>query len=157
MKDGTINIAGSACSKRGLSEVASKQMAIGNDSRLLKAKSRELLNELKDMGVREDILFDVNVAFEEALRNAMIHGNRQDPAKKVFIRTDIGEDHIEITVSDEGGGFDPDAIPDPTEDDNLLKGSGRGVYLIRHLMDEVRFEQGGCRVVMKKYLSKNPH
>ena len=113
---------------------------IENDSHLLKEASKDLIKALKEKGVRESTIFDIHVGFEEALRNAMIHGNKQDPSKKVTVETEIMDNEVRIQVEDEGDGFDPKDLPDPTQDENLLKESGRGVYLIRHLMDEVRYE-----------------
>jgi len=126
---------------------------IVNDSQLLKEISKGLINKLKKMGVSEEVVFDVHVGFEEALRNAMIHGNRSHPEKKVRIETEITDNYVSITVEDEGEGFDIGNLPDPTVGENLLKESGRGVYLIKHLMDEVKYEEGGSRVIMRKYFS----
>lgn len=131
-----------------------KKSVISNDNHLLKQESKKLIDALKEQGVDEEIVFDIHVGFEEALRNAMIHGNKSNPDKKVKIETDIGEEALTIIVEDEGAGFDPVKVPDPTKDENLLKESGRGVYLMHHLMDEVRYENGGRRVVMVKFFNK---
>ena len=127
---------------------------IANDSHLLKAVSNKLIQQLKENGVQEEIIFDIHVGFEEALRNAMIHGNQQDPEKKVLVETEVTGESVTILVEDEGEGFEPGELPDPTHGDNLLRESGRGVYLIKHLMDEVRYENGGRRVIMVKYLNR---
>ncbi len=127
---------------------------VASDSHLLKEASKRFINVLREKGVEEDIIFDIHVGFEEALRNAMIHGNKCDPGKKVIIETEMTENAVVICVADEGNGFDPDRLPDPTLDENLLKESGRGVYLIRHLMDEVRYENGGRKIIMKKYFDR---
>ena len=124
---------------------------INNDDHLLKEVSNNLVRALKEKNIDEDIVFDVHVAFEEALRNAMIHGNKLDPAKKVTVEIELGEKSVTICVEDEGFGFDPGALPDPTLDENLLKEGGRGVYLIKHLMDEVKYESGGKKIIMVKY------
>lgn len=126
------------------------KIEIKNDSHLLKEVSKELINTLKGKNVSEEVIFDVHVGFEEALRNAMIHGNKSHPEKIVRIETEITDEWIVIIVEDEGDGFDPSSLPDPTIEENLLKESGRGVYLIGHLMDEVRYEKDGRCVVMKK-------
>lgn len=127
---------------------------IANDSHLLKEVSKSLLSHLREMGVEEDIIFDIHVGFEEALRNAMIHGNKSNPGKQVSVEAEIKKDAVVITVEDEGDGFDPSGLPDPTLQENLLKEGGRGVYLMKHLMDEVRYENGGRRVVMVKYFAR---
>ena len=125
---------------------------IPNDSQLLKDVSKELITILKENGVDEDIIFDIHVGFEEALRNAMIHGNKLDPKKVVKIKAEITPTEVIISVEDEGDGFDPASLPDPTLDENLLKEGGRGVYLVNHLMDEVDYQNGGRKLVMKKRL-----
>lgn len=127
---------------------------IRNDSMLLKKISSELIQELRRKDINEEAIFEVHVSFEEALRNAMMHGNRQDPGKKVLVETEIKDGILYIAVEDEGEGFEPAHIPDPTLEENLLKESGRGVYLINRLMDEVKYEKGGRRVIMIKYLNK---
>lgn len=127
---------------------------IANDSHVLKEVSKVLIDDLKAMEVEEDIIFDVYVGFEEALRNAMVHGNKSDPDKEVTVETAIEGNKVTIIVEDEGEGFDPESLPDPTLEENLLKESGRGVYLIKHLMDEVSYQNGGRRVVMVKYLDR---
>lgn len=130
------------------------KIRIDNDSHLLKEISKELIGSLQKQGVDENIIFDVHVAFEEALRNAMVHGNKSDPEKKVMIETMITDGELMICVEDEGDGFDPDSLPDPTLGENLLKESGRGVYLVKHLMDDVVYEQEGRKAVMRKKLTK---
>ncbi len=132
-----------------------KIVEIKNDSHLLKEVSKELIAMLKDKNVSEEVIFDVHVGFEEALRNAMIHGNKSHSQKKVKIETEITDEWVVIIVEDEGEGFDLASLPDPTIEENLLKESGRGVYLIRHLMDEVRYENNGRRVIMKKHFQKS--
>ena len=127
---------------------------INNDNHLLKQVSNKLVNALKEKSVDEDIIFDIHVGFEEALRNAMIHGNKMDPGKKVIVEVELSENSVVICVEDEGQGFNPEALPDPTLDENLLKEGGRGVYLIRHLMDEVRHENDGRKIVMTKYFDR---
>jgi len=99
---------------------------------------------------------DIEVSLREALLNAIIHGNRQDPGKAVFvaIRCSTGGE-TSITVRDEGEGFDPSAVPDRTAPENPISTSGRGIYLMRALMDEVWFAEGGTVVQMLKYRSNS--
>ena len=94
---------------------------------------------------------DIELAVREALVNAIVHGNQQDPHKRVYVKsrcTRTGE--VSITIEDEGQGFKSDAIPDPTAPDNVLRTHGRGICLIKALMDEVDFQQGGSVVHMRK-------
>jgi serine/threonine-protein kinase RsbW len=94
------------------------------------------------------VRFNVRVALCEALANAILYGNRNDPAKTVDLRARYGPRTVEIHVTDEGPGFDPETVPDPTLPENLERADGRGVFLIRRLMDEVRFNEKGNSVCM---------
>jgi len=106
---------------------------------------------LQGKGWTEDEVMPVELALDEALANAIRHGCKNDPSKKVqcIVTTD---DHGElvIAVRDPGPGFEPAKVPNPLEGENLFKGSGRGVFLINQLMDEVGFADGGREVQMKK-------
>jgi len=93
---------------------------------------------------------DIAIALREALANAVIHGNHEDPAKQVYVGCRGGSDEVSIVVRDEGQGFNPDDVPDPTAPENIKSTHGRGIYLMRTLMDEVRFERGGTVVYMRK-------
>ena len=91
------------------------------------------------------------MALHEALANAVIHGNGENSSKRVYVACRCYMDgEVSITVRDEGRGFDCNAIPDPTFRENLLLTYGRGIYLMRTLMDEVSFEEGGSVVMMRK-------
>jgi len=101
--------------------------------------------------VADDNNVEIELALREALVNAIVHGNEQDPRKRVYVNCRCTTDgEVSITVEDEGHGFENDAVPDPTSPENLLRTHGRGIYLIRTLMDEVDFEQGGSVVRMRK-------
>lgn len=90
---------------------------------------------------------DIEMALRETLANAMVHGNQQDVHKRVYVACRCTIDgEVSITVQDEGSGFESGTVPDPTAPDNGLLRSVRGIYLMRMLMDEVRFEQGGALV-----------
>jgi serine/threonine-protein kinase RsbW len=100
---------------------------------------------------QEDSGLEIEMALREALANAMVHGNQEDPLKFVHVACRCTKDgEVSITVQDEGQGFDSKAVPDPTTPENLLMKHGRGIYLIKTLMDEIRFEQGGALVYMRK-------
>jgi serine/threonine-protein kinase RsbW len=91
------------------------------------------------------------MALREALANAMVHGNHEDHRKLVHVACRCTKDGgVSITVQDEGQGFDNNSIPDPTTPENLLVKHGRGIWLMKTVMDEVRFEQGGALVYMRK-------
>jgi len=93
---------------------------------------------------------DVEIALREALANAIIHGNHENPGKQVYVRCRCKSDEVSIAVKDEGRGFDLNKIADPTAPENTGSVHGRGIYLMRALMDEVRFEEGGVVVNMRK-------
>jgi serine/threonine-protein kinase RsbW len=97
---------------------------------------------------------EIEVALREALVNAIVHGNEEDPNKLVYVKCRCTRDgEVSITVEDEGNGFEHEAVPDPTSPNNRQRTHGRGIYLIRTLMDEVDFEQGGSVVHMRKRAS----
>lgn len=105
------------------------------------------------VGFTEDETYWCITAIREAITNAVIHGNRERPGTHVDVRLERDGDRIEITVTDEGEGFDPESLPDPVSEEHLLDATGRGVYLIRQLMDEVSFsfpEEGGTSLRMVK-------
>jgi serine/threonine-protein kinase RsbW len=95
--------------------------------------------------------FSAELALREALNNAVVHGNRLDPAKSVQVRCrcEIGEG-ISIVIKDQGDGFDPDAVPDPLDAENVEAEDGRGMLLMKFWMDEVFFERGGTEIHMRK-------
>jgi serine/threonine-protein kinase RsbW len=104
-------------------------------------------------GLSEEDAGGVALAVREAAANAVRHGNRMDDGKRVDVRARFRSNELEIVVCDEGEGFDPSALPDPLAPSNLLKPTGRGIFLMRRLMDQVEFdfpEQGGTIVTMTK-------
>lgn len=121
-------------------------------SELPAAREAELrvLDELKKHTYDETATFAVKLALEESLNNAIKHGNGYDPSKKIRVEFDVDSRRVAITVTDEGGGFDPASIPDPRTDENLEKPSGRGIMLIKAYMDDVRFNERGNQVHMVK-------
>lgn len=95
----------------------------------------------------------VELALREALANAVIHGNRQDPGKKVVVRCFCQPDRgMLLVVEDEGSGFDPAKVPNPTQAECLLETHGRGLFLMHRMMDRVRISRRGTRVTMLKRL-----
>jgi serine/threonine-protein kinase RsbW len=88
------------------------------------------------------------VSLTEALSNAMLYGNRKDPEKRVRVEVIVGDLELIARVTDEGHGFDPKRIPDPTATDNLEKAGGRGLFLMRKLMDEVHYNERGNQVTL---------
>lgn len=105
-----------------------------------------------EAGVDEGALFGIDLAVREAVANAVKHGNGLDETKQVRISFETTPQRFEITIRDEGAGFDFEHLPDPTDPANLLKESGRGAFLMRSFMDEVRWQAGGSVVTMTKNL-----
>jgi anti-sigma regulatory factor (Ser/Thr protein kinase) len=92
--------------------------------------------------------FNLRTALAEVLANAIVYGNRHDPTKLVRVEISCGREAVRIDVADDGVGFDPSGIPDPTEAANLERESGRGLFVLRHLVDQVEFNERGNRVCL---------
>ncbi len=92
--------------------------------------------------------FRLQVVLSEALSNAIMRGNREDRGKWVHIRAELGPEVIQLVVTDEGSGFDPAAVPEPIRPEQLDEANGRGLYLIRKLVDEVSFNEQGNSICM---------
>lgn len=110
------------------------------------------------MGFDEDTAHWIGMSVRESVTNAIQHGNKLDQRKRVDIRFEVAPDHIEISVKDEGNGFQVDRLPNPLDPENLLKPSGRGIFYIRSFMDEVEFishSQGGMEIHMVKKVPSN--
>ena len=108
--------------------------------------------------INDELAHWFELTVSESVINAILHGNKADPAKKVTLKISSNGDTMEIIVEDQGRGFALDAIADPTDMANLLKPSGRGILIIRSFMDEVNLserEGGGCRLRMMKRISGN--
>jgi len=114
-----------------------------------------ILRELKANDYNQDELFGIHLAIEEAFINAVKHGNKLDPGKEIKIEYSIMPDKVEIFITDEGNGFNPEQVSDPRLDENLYKSSGRGILLMRSYMDVVQYNQSGNCVHMVKYKAKN--
>ena len=113
--------------------------------------SEGVVHLLKEKGWSDTDIMKVELALDEALANAIRHGCKGDASKQVqCVVTVDGAAGLTIVVRDPGQGFDPGAVPNPLEGANVLKGSGRGVFLINQLMDEVEFADGGRQVQMRK-------
>ena len=107
------------------------------------------------IGLDEDELHQVGMAVRESMVNAVVHGNRYNAHKKVHLRVSNGPDRLAVTIIDEGEGFDPENLPDPLAEENLLRQSGRGLLLIRAFVDEFdirRASPTGTEVRLVKHL-----
>ncbi len=103
--------------------------------------------------VARKLRLNFRVSLVEALSNAMIYGNGRDPHKRVRLEVTMEMGRVVARVTDQGRGFDPDCVPDPTTPRNLTKEGGRGLFLMRQLMDDVRFNEQGNSVTLTLHLS----
>jgi len=92
--------------------------------------------------------FNFRVSLTEALSNAMLYGNSKDPSKRVLVEVALQAGRLEARVTDQGAGFDPAIVPDPTSPENLTKPCGRGLFLMRQLLDEVSYNDQGNQVTL---------
>jgi len=110
------------------------------------------------MGFDEDAAHWIGMSVRESVTNAIQHGNKLDQSKRVDIRFEVAPDQLDISVRDQGTGFQVERLPNPLDAENLLKPSGRGIFYIRSFMDEVEFiphVEGGMEVHMVKKVSSN--
>ena len=114
----------------------------------------EVLAKLKERGFGKDDIFAVHLTLEEAFLNAVKHGNKQDPAKKVMVDFSVSNEKLEITIPDQGNGFKPDNVADPRFGENLFKPGGRGLLLMNSYMDVVKYNEQGNSVFMVRYKDK---
>jgi serine/threonine-protein kinase RsbW len=128
------------------------EIAIPSDPAEARRVQDAIEEQLKAQQCGERELFGIRLALEEALVNAIKHGNQMDRAKKVRIAYRVTPDRFDIHISDEGSGFDPEDVPDPTAFENLERPCGRGLWLMRHYMTEVAFTARGNAVQMSKVL-----
>jgi serine/threonine-protein kinase RsbW len=115
----------------------------------LESVQAQVADALEAHGYGEGAMFAMRLALEEAIVNAFRHGNRSDPAKVVFFRCAVDGAEAAFEVEDQGPGFDPRMLPDPTEDENIEIPSGRGVMLIKAYMTDVEFVKPGNKLRMR--------
>lgn len=121
------------------------------------AKVEQFLAKVnKKANLDDGTMYRLMVATTEAVNNAILHGNKMDPKKSVKVVCRLRNDLLAVTVTDSGNGFDPNSLANPLEEENLLKESGRGIFLIRSLMDDVTFriKKSGTSITMKIDLTK---
>jgi serine/threonine-protein kinase RsbW len=123
-------------------------------------ESVEVVEEAADQlaveaGLDEDQRFHIAMAVREATINAVLHGNEYDPSRHIEVSLENTGQDLKISIADEGKGFDPSKVPDPLKEENLLRGTGRGIFLIRSLVDEVHFRQlhPGTELTLVKHLT----
>jgi len=110
----------------------------------------QIVSGMEQRGFSPRDVFGVRLALEEALVNAIKHGNRMDPNKSVQIDWTLSESGVRVVIEDEGDGFDVSDVPDPTDDENLDKPGGRGIMLMRSFMSVVEYNESGNRLILEK-------
>ena len=114
----------------------------------------EILSKLKEYKFDKDDIFAVHLTLEEAFLNAVKHGNKMDPTKKVKIDYSVTSEKVEITITDEGEGFEPESVDDPRFGEGLYEPGGRGLLLMNSYMDVVKYSEHGNSVYMVRYKEK---
>ena len=117
---------------------------------------KQILPRLEANSFGKDDIFAVHLTLEEAFLNAVKHGNKMDPTKKVKVDYSVDSDKVEICITDEGNGFQPDAVADPRFGEGLYEPGGRGLLLMNSYMDTVKYNERGNSVYMLRYKEK-PH
>jgi len=111
---------------------------------------------LRERDVPDDTVADLAIAITELVNNAIKHGNKKDPSKKVTVQLRLADSQAVATISDEGPGFNPENVPDPVAEENLMKEIGRGIFIVRSLMDSIEFafpKEGGTQVKITKKIT----
>jgi serine/threonine-protein kinase RsbW len=130
-------------------------VVIPSDTAEARRIQEEIEQQLQARKATDQEMFSVRLALEEALVNAIKHGNEMDRSKKVHISYRFFADRFEVRITDEGKGFDPCDVPDPTAIENLERPCGRGLMLMRHYMTEVEYNAVGNSVSMAKVFRNN--
>jgi serine/threonine-protein kinase RsbW len=110
----------------------------------------QILKETERMGFSKECGFAIRLALEEAIVNAHRHGNQSDTSKTLTISYNVDHDRMVVRIRDEGTGFDPEGIPDPTQPDRICLPNGRGLMLMRAYLDELHFNDKGNEVTLIK-------
>ena len=126
-------------------DLASEMVAV-------QAAAKQVIANLNERGVADRDIFHVRLALDEALANAVKHGNRSDPSKQVHLRCVINDQRVVITIEDEGEGFELTSVPDPMQEENLTRPGGRGLLLMRSFMTDIRYNlAGNCVTLVKAF------
>jgi serine/threonine-protein kinase RsbW len=134
-----------------------RNVVISSDASEARRIQDDIETALKECQFEEREIFSIKLALEEALVNAIKHGNQMDRSKNVHISYSVSTERFEIKIADEGKGFDPEDVPDPMAPENLERPCGRGLLLMRHYMTEVVYHPPGNRLSMSKVRSSDPH
>lgn len=139
-----------------MADVPTTKMVIPSKLEEVPRVHEAILAELNEHGYSQEAIFAVRLAMEEALSNAVRHGNGGDPAKTVTVEYAVTDQRIWISVADEGHGFEPETLPDPCDEENLARPHGRGVMLMQAYMTEVAYNERGNCVTMVRHRDDTP-
>lgn len=114
------------------------------------AVQERIIARMEELGFSPRDCFGMRLSLEEALVNAIKHGNGLDPDKRVRVCCDLSEEAVRVEIEDEGPGFNPEEIPDPTEEEFLERPGGRGIMLMRHYMSYVAYNERGNMITLEK-------
>lgn len=131
-----------------------QELIISSDLDNLKKVEKFSQKICHKIGLDDEQCDNMAIALTELAINAITHGNNGDKSKKVTFLAVLKDDRVEVTITDEGGGFDPGKLPDPTNPQNIWKEHGRGIFLVQNLIDEVSFHRtvGGMKILLIEYL-----
>ena len=134
-----------------------KQLTIASRVSDAQTVHETVLPEVAAHGYSADAQFAIHLALDEAIANAICHGNHEDPHKQIVVEYEISDEAVSISVRDEGAGFDRSSVPDPTLDENLDKPHGRGIMLMNAYMSKVEFSaKGNCVIIVKDRSCRRP-
>lgn len=140
-----------------MAQAPMKKLVISSSMAAAMEVQQMLVTAAEGFGYSEHALFAIRLALDEALSNAVRHGNKNDPRKRVTIEYSVSEAEVHVSVCDEGRGFNPNELPDPTAEENLERPCGRGVMLIKAYMTRVDYnDRGNCVTMVKTRNCKLP-
>ncbi len=130
------------------------EVVIPNNTAAGQSVQERIIQLLEELRYEERDVFGIRLAIEEALVNAIKHGNQMDPNKTVRVLCRAGAQRVRIEIQDQGEGFIPEEVPDPTADENLERPCGRGIMLMRAFMSLIEFNESGNCVILEKQRSE---
>jgi serine/threonine-protein kinase RsbW len=137
-------------------QISGDTIVVPSDTAYLAEVDEFIESKLIAAGVSSSLTADLAISITEIVNNAMIHGNKSDSRKTVSIKLKFEGDNAEIRIQDQGKGFNPEAVPNPIDESNLLNQVGRGIFIVRSLMDSVDFHFGdsGTEVILRKKIKE---
>jgi serine/threonine-protein kinase RsbW len=132
--------------------ISGNTIVLPSDTAFLAEVDEFIESKLVDAGVSSSLTADLAISITEIVNNAILHGNKNDPGKLVTVQLKFDREDVEVRIKDEGKGFKPDSIPNPIDESNLLNQVGRGIFIVRSLMDSVDFQftDDGTEVILRK-------